>query len=639
MGSFLILAMLLAQAPPQVDRVDRALELIHQEKYEMAYQVLIDLVKDDPTNERAFPFLAAMELQTGRLADAENHINALVAHDPDNADLRELSAQLFMARRDWKKAEEQWRWIAEQRPNSAQAHMQLAAVLLQEDRYNDALAEVSRALEISPRRNDARSLRGNILATLGQINQAALDWNIALAGDPDDTVALSGLAVFLRQTDPDRALDYAQRAVDLTAWKSLGPMRVLAMVYRARGEEDKAKSVLGRAIMAFPNNETLAAEFHSDAGPARSAAPPSGRGASPDPPANTAAAKPPDKATTTVAAAPPAASSTRTVDAPPPPAAIARAADPPALPPGMVALPRLAVGGLTLGAAVSDLLYLERLPAPPAPSSASAFATAPAPSSASAFATAPAPSRTSAADSPPATVAVPVAPPIPKAADLGAAVKVVVPSAPPAKPVEPSAPPKATAVVTPPALPPAKLPSFAAGGLTLGAALSDLLLFDRLPSPPVVAPPVTSKPADSGAVAKAVVPSKPADKPAEPSVASKTTAPARTSPSGLGSPAISVASLSPLAFGGLTLGAALGDLWPLEKPPSPPGPEARTASVTPPSASKAVETPQVQPPLVPAASRTQQPGPDLHWGMIPLSTISPAFVYGPVPRPTAARRP
>jgi Tfp pilus assembly protein PilF len=599
MGFSLILAMLLTQAPPQVDRVDRALELIHQEKYELAYQVLIDLVKDDPTNERAFPFLAAMELQTGRLADAENHINALVAHDPENADLRELSAQRYMARRDWKKAEEEWRWIAAQRPNSAQAHMQLAAVLLQEDRYNDALTEVSRALELSPRRNDARSLRGNILATLGQINQAALDWNIALAGDPDDTVALSGLAVFLRQTDPDRALTYAQRAVDLTAWKSLGPMRVLAMVYRARGEEDKAKSVLGRAMMAFPNNEVLAAEFRGDAGgtvPAKTAAPPPGRGAPPDSAANTATAKPPapdpkrsapDKATTVVPA-PPVTSSA------PPPAAAVRTVDPPALPPGMAALPRLAVGGLTLGAAVSDLLYLEGPPAPPAPSRASAVNSLP---------------------------ALTIASPASKTADLGAAVKAVVPAAPPAKPVEPSAPPKSAAVVTPPAPPAAKLPSFAAGGLTLGAALRGLLLLDRLPAPPVVAPPMASKPADSGAVAK----------PAEPSATPRMTASAV--------PAISVASLSPLAFGGLTLGAGLSDLWPLERLPSPPGPEMRTTPVTPPSTSKAVDPPQVQPPLVPAGSRVQQPGPDPHWGMIPLSAISPAFVYGPVPRPGATRRP
>jgi tetratricopeptide (TPR) repeat protein len=533
MGTFLILAMVLAQAPlqtvtpPQTDRVDHAVELIHEQKYEMAYNVLLELVKDDPTNARAFPFLAAMQLQTGRLDDAEKNIGALVAHDPENADLRELSGQLYMARRNWKKAEEQWRWIVAQRPNSEQGHMQLAAVLLQEDRYNDALAEVTRSLEISPKRSDARSLRGNILATLGQINQAALDWNIALVGDPDDTVALSGLAVFLRQTDPDRALKYASRAVELTDWKSLGPMRVLAMVYRARREDDLARKVLGRAQMAFPNNEALAAEMRGDA-----EAPSAARNA----PAETKKAEPakvttapPTKSTSTVAVAPPAAKP----PAPPVPTSV-RVVDAPPAPPDAIKLPPLAAGGLTLGAAVGDLLAFDRLPLPPAPASAST------------------------PDSPPPAKS--------KPADAEPTAKVVVPSKPPAKPTESSAPPAVTVAAPPPTKPSAPAPAR-----------------ESVPSP--------------------------------------------SSARALDSPSISLASISPLAFGGLTLGAAFSDLVALEKLPSPP-PQATNAPTAAPPA----------PPLIPAPSRLSAPKIDLHWGMIPLSTISPAFVYGEVPPPPAAAR-
>ncbi|GEM_PF-6248491 len=312
----LIFALMQAQAGPQKDLIDRAVELMHEEKYEMAYKVLLDAVKDDPTNARAFPFIVAMEIQTGRLAEAEAHLGPLIAHEPDNLDLRELSGQLYMARRDWKRAEAEWRFLLERRPRSEQSHMQLGAVLLQEDRYQDALAEVTKALEIAPKRNDARSLRGNILATLGQINQAALDWNVALAGDPDDTVALSGLAVFLRQTDPDRALKYAQHAVDLTNWKALGPMRVLAMVYRARGDEAASRGVLTRALMVFPNNETLAADLRAENMVS------SGKPGAAPPPVKTAAAN-------------------------------------------LVVIPPLAVGGLTLGADAGDFLWMDPPPLPP----------------------------------------------------------------------------------------------------------------------------------------------------------------------------------------------------------------------------------------------------------------------------------
>ena len=523
MGLFLLFALMVPQAPapsrrstppdsPPLDRVDRAMQLIHDEKYEMAYQALMDLVKDDPTNARAFPFLAAMEIQTGRLNDAEGHINSLIAHEPENADLRELSGQLYMAWRDWKKAEEQWRWIIGQRPNSEQAHMQLAAVLLQEDRYKDALAEVTRALEISPRRNDARSLRGNILAALGQINQAALDWNIALVGDPDDTVALSGLAVFLRETDPNTALKYAFRAVELTDWKALGPMRVLAMVYRARGENDLAKKTLERAMLMFPNNEALAAELRGEprGAPDPASAPPAAP-AKPEKAVTAASNKPaapPAKSTATVAAAPPAAKPEPVIPKPMPPA--------PA--PNAVVIPPLAVGGLTLGAAVGDLLAFDVLPLPPS---------------------------AKVAEAPPPTA--------PKHAESTAVAKAVVPSKPPAKPAETSAPPAVT--------------------------------------PPAVTPPPVAKPSAPAPPINVVIP--------------------------------------PLAFGGLTLGAAFSDLVALEKLPSPP-----QEAVAAPSAS---DSQPAKLTLAPKPSGKQPPPIDLHWGKLPLSTISPAFVYGEVPPPSVRR--
>ena len=113
-----------APAPPQTDPVDHALDLIRQQKHEQAYTELNDIVKKEPANTRATAFLAAMELQTGRLADCQQHVTELTAKDPKNPDLRELSGQLFMARRDWKKAEEEWRWIIGERSLSREGNFQ-----------------------------------------------------------------------------------------------------------------------------------------------------------------------------------------------------------------------------------------------------------------------------------------------------------------------------------------------------------------------------------------------------------------------------------------------------------------------------------------------------------------------------------
>ena len=171
----LVLAAGLLQNPgPQIEeRINRAVELARQQKNEEAYEEFRAILKEDPGNLRVSALLAGMELATGRVKESIARAEVLLESDPKNADLHELLGQAYMAARDWKKAEGEWRWLIAERPNSEQAHMQLGAVLLQSDRFESALLEVNRALEINPKRSDARSLRGNLRRTLAWPTQTA----------------------------------------------------------------------------------------------------------------------------------------------------------------------------------------------------------------------------------------------------------------------------------------------------------------------------------------------------------------------------------------------------------------------------------------------------------------------------------
>jgi tetratricopeptide (TPR) repeat protein len=333
----LTLLVVLCASLASAQSLEKGIELVRQQKYEAARAEFEAVLKAEPGNARAAALLAAAELQTGFVKSGIARAEILLEKDPNNADLHELLGQAYLTARDWEKAEREWRWMTRERPNSEQAHMQLAAALLQRDKLTDALAAVNRALEINGKRSDARSLRANILASLGRMDAAAQDWTLALAADPDDAVALSGLAVYLRERDPDRALVYAQRAVDLSGGRSLGAVRVLALVRRSRGELGEAREVLERARLTFPNNELLAADLRALSEAAAAAPAP-----------KTAPAPAPEKPSV-LAAAPPAS---------PPPAPPPTPA-PPALPPEP--LPTY-VRGLTLGTTASDLLPLLRLP-------------------------------------------------------------------------------------------------------------------------------------------------------------------------------------------------------------------------------------------------------------------------------------
>ena len=239
----------------------RAVKLLRQNRIAEARTLLEAVVEEQPGNARAQAYLAAAELQSGEVEKAINHASQLLKADPDNADLHELLAQAHMLNQDWARAEKQWRAVLRERPNSEEARFQLAKALLQLGRFPEGLQEVTRAVEINPRRSDARALRGNLLARVGRTVEAAREWRLALASDPNNPAALAGLAVYLREREPDVALEYARRAVELNNWESVGSIRILVLVHRTRGEHERAREVLRKGLRKLPDNPVLASEL------------------------------------------------------------------------------------------------------------------------------------------------------------------------------------------------------------------------------------------------------------------------------------------------------------------------------------------------------------------------------------------
>ena len=248
-----------AEAWPQVEQ--RAVELLRQNRIAEARTLLEAVVEEQPGNARAQAYLAAAELQSGEIEKAINRASRLLKADPENADLHELLAQAHMSNQDWSRAEKQWRAVLRARPNSEEARFQLAKALLQRGRFQEGLQEVTRAVEINSRRSDARALRGNLLARVGRTVEAAREWRLALASDPNNPAVLAGMAVYLREREPDVALEYARRAVELDNWESVGSIRILVLVHLTRGERELAQEVLRKALRKLPDNPVLASEL------------------------------------------------------------------------------------------------------------------------------------------------------------------------------------------------------------------------------------------------------------------------------------------------------------------------------------------------------------------------------------------
>ncbi len=247
----------------RADREERAIELLRQNRVAEARAELEAILKEQPDNQRAAAYLAAAELEAGEADAAIARTRRLLEADPENTDLRALLARAYMADQDWERSEKEWRAVLGARPNSEEAHAQLAQVLLQLGRFEEGLGEIQRAIRINPRRSDARALHGNLLASLGRGDEAVEEWNAALRLDANNVAALAGLAAHLRERSPDFALECARRAVELSNWGRVGPIRILVLVYRSRGELDRAREVLEKALAKFPDNPLLGAELQA----------------------------------------------------------------------------------------------------------------------------------------------------------------------------------------------------------------------------------------------------------------------------------------------------------------------------------------------------------------------------------------
>ena len=251
----------LAAAQSRAEKEERAIALIEENRFAQARAILEALLADDSSDARVEAYLAAAELHSGEAEAAIARLRRLLERDPENADLHVLLGQAYMENRDWTPAEQEWRAVLEKRLNSEEAHTQLARTLLQLGRFQEGLREAARATEINPRRSDAHALQGNILASLGRMEEAVTEWNRALAGDPNNSAALAGLAVYLRSWQPDLALEYAGRAVELSQWNAVGPIRILSLVRRSRHEYAQARQVVEKALRKFPDDLLLTGEL------------------------------------------------------------------------------------------------------------------------------------------------------------------------------------------------------------------------------------------------------------------------------------------------------------------------------------------------------------------------------------------
>ncbi|HEY7327121.1 MAG TPA: tetratricopeptide repeat protein [Gemmataceae bacterium] len=139
--------------------------------------------------------------------------------------------------------------------------------LLDRGDHTAALADYTAALRLEPNNLALYHNRGRIHAVLGNYEQAIADNLEALQLDPDDARTCNNLGWLWatnprpEQRDPEKAIDFARRACELTQGQIAGFLDTLAAAYAAAGKFAEAVEQQRRALERAGDNEK--AEYRS----------------------------------------------------------------------------------------------------------------------------------------------------------------------------------------------------------------------------------------------------------------------------------------------------------------------------------------------------------------------------------------
>jgi len=128
-------------------------------------------------------------LDSGHPDDAARVASSVLASDAGNAFAMLILGKAERTRGRYREAAAQFRGYLAQVPLSADAHHWLAICHLQLDDFDAALAEAELALAIDPRYAEALTLRGDLLAAGGQVEEGLHDLRASVNINPDRPAA------------------------------------------------------------------------------------------------------------------------------------------------------------------------------------------------------------------------------------------------------------------------------------------------------------------------------------------------------------------------------------------------------------------------------------------------------------------
>ncbi|MCF6355922.1 MAG: PEP-CTERM system TPR-repeat protein PrsT [Candidatus Polarisedimenticolaceae bacterium] len=173
----------------------------------------------------------------------------------DDVTLLSLEGAILLEMKEFEKALPLYLEMYSKKANS-KTLLALVKIYEQMGKQSDSLPYLESWIKDYPKDVSARLITATIYIEKGREADAISQYREVLNYSKDNTIALNNLAWYLRKTDPDKALAYAEKA-HISNRASVTVMDTLAMLVSQNGDTARAQRLIERALAQQPMNPTL----------------------------------------------------------------------------------------------------------------------------------------------------------------------------------------------------------------------------------------------------------------------------------------------------------------------------------------------------------------------------------------------
>jgi len=218
-----------------------------------ALQAAEDLLQIDPKNLTGHLTRSAALLSMGSTAKAREELELTGKLYPDNADARYQVGVMAWQDKDYKKAEQVFASMNHDNPRDPRGLFGITETLAAQNRMNDAIKEMDKAIAAEPDRNDLILARANFYVRAQRYDEAIAAFKKMLEKDPNSADLLYRLGeTYTRKGDINLAAETFRKDVQAAPNNTL-PLLKLGLILESTGPAEQAKAIYEQILKIDPN--------------------------------------------------------------------------------------------------------------------------------------------------------------------------------------------------------------------------------------------------------------------------------------------------------------------------------------------------------------------------------------------------